>query len=196
MSNKIKKITDSKIEAKPVETTPLEEAGKLSADIDSMIDKRDEKVKGAIEHLAENLRITAEKYMTANGVMAALETLRQVVGSDPTYQHDVLLDMSCKLAKEVAAVALAMAAKAENACVQELDGFCDEYYVKDFASTEATVESTARQLLILSLCQNVGPNAQDIKDFYTTANEEIQKSYKELEEFCSEHDIDLAQLSD
>lgn len=196
MSSKVKKITDSKIEANPVEITPLEEARKLSADIDSMIDKRDEKAKGAIEHLVENLHVTAEKYMTANGVMAALEALRQVVGKDPVYQHDVLLGMSCKLAKEITAVVFAMAAKAENACVEELDKFCDEYYVKDFASTEATAESMARQLLILSLCQNVGPNAQDIKDFYTAANEEIQKSYKELDEFCAKNNIDPVQLGD
>lgn len=196
MSSKVKKITDSKIEANPVETTPLEEAKRLSADIDSMIDKRDEKTKGAIKHLAENLHVTAEKYMTANGVMAALEALRQVVGKDPVYSHDVLLGMSCKLAKEITAVVFAMAAKAEDACVEELDKFCDEYYVKDFASTEATAESMARQLLILPLCQNVGPNAQDIKDFYTTANEEIQKSYKELDEFCAKNNIDPVQLSD
>ena len=34
--------------------------------------------------------------------------------------------------------------------------------------------------MLLELCQNVGPAAQDVSDFWTTANEEIAKMEAEL----------------
>jgi hypothetical protein len=55
-------------------------------------------------------------------------------------------------------------------------------------------EALAEELMVLQLCQNVGPSAEDIAEFCSTADGEIAKAREDLKLFCSENSLDFDEI--
>lgn len=187
----VRGITNENINVKPVKLAPADEAKEKAEAIASMKKQRDEKVDNAREHLAETLEVTADKYRTANGVMAALDAVRTVVGESCGIEYSGLISIAKTIAKSMANTAIDMEKKASELEVTEMDKLCEGFYDEDFANGDGSAEDMIHELMLLQLCQNVGPNAQDIKDFYESSNEEIEKAESDLLEFCSKHSLDI-----
>lgn len=188
---------DRKLKLMTEEAGLNETAKKQAKDIAKMYEDRDKKAVGAKEHLVSQLAITADKYRTANGVMSALDTVRLVAGSHTG--DDLMGDIA--IAKGVAVVmahkAQEMRNKAQSLDPDDMDQLCDGFYEKEFAESESltTAVDMVIELMLLQLCQNVGPSAQDVSDFCRTADEEIEKAREELKKFCDEHDeLDFDEL--
>jgi len=172
-----------------------ETAKKQAKDISKMYEDRDKKALGAKEHLVSQLKVTADKYRTANGVMSALDTIRLVAGNHSG--DDLIGDIA--MAKGVAVVmahkAQEMAAKANKLDPEDMSQLCDDFYEKEFAdSDETSAVDMVIELMLLQLCQNVGPNAEDVAEFCRTADDEIEKARENLKTFCKENDIDFNEL--
>lgn len=164
----------------------------MAKSIAKMYEDRDKKALGARDHLVSQLEVTTDKYRTANGVMSALDTVRLVAGS---YAGDDLLG-DIGMAKDVAIVmahkAQEMRDKAQGLDPEDMDQLCDDFYDKEFAESDtSTAVEMVIELMLLQLCQNVGPAAQDVADFCRTADEEIEKARKDLQEYCGKHGLDF-----
>ena len=187
--------------AKPAEVKLMtEEAGvdkaaqEMAKTLLKMAEERDDKIGKARDHLVSTLEVTADKYRTANGVMAALDTVRMVVGKD-SFEITEEVALAKSLALEMASVTLKLAEAASHTPAEDFDKICDGTYDTDFASGDGSVRDMVLELMCLNLCQNVGPDAQDVKDFYVTAVEEIEKAQKDLEEFCKTNDLDINEVT-
>lgn len=189
MVEEIKEVTDEQIEVEPVEEDAVAAALKQHNDIIKMKDAADEKVANARVHLCETLSITAEKYLTANGVMAALDTLRQVLGSNDDTNFTAQLEIATEVAKAMSQATLTMMERADTIDVEDFDKLCEEFYTADFTVELPSAQTMTQELMLLQLCQNVGPSAQDILDFRTTSEEEIQKTTDKLAEYLEEHEL-------
>lgn len=191
-NKKVRKMTNAPVKAVQTKQTPKETAVELSESIDKMIDQRDEKVEHAREHLIENLEVTADKYLTANGVMASLELIRSVAGDNFDFMGEI--EMAKSVAQFMRVQALKMAEKAKTLPITEFEDLCEGFYDEAFADHDGSAQDMICELMTLNLCQNVGPNAKDIVDFFNSANEEIDKSNAELKELCDKHKIDRDEL--
>lgn len=169
---------DRKMEVVSGQAEASEIAEDIETSIKKMVEDRDKKVAGAREHLVSQLKVTSDKYRTANGVMSAYMTIHDIVGTD--YTLDVQLDEAKAIASRMSGIALEMAEKAKTLAVEDLHTLCDDFYDPEFCEGEGDLFDLAKQLMLLELCQNVGPAAQDVSDFWTTANEEIAKMEAEL----------------
>ena len=183
----IENITTVDFTDKEEDSTDYEAmAAKMSNDIASMDEKQEEKIEHALAHLKENLEITAEKYLTAGGVTAAYEEAAQFMeGVDA--QEKLSLAMGVAIAMNE--IALSMAAKVDELDADTIDTLCDGVYDPKFAMTPHSIQDTVVELMILNLCRNVGPNAEDIKNFKDTSDDEIEKAITKLEDFKLEHDL-------
>ena len=171
-----------------------ETAKKQAQDISKMYKDRDKKALGAREHLVSQLKITVDKYRTANGVMSALDTVRLVHGEDRLTLTEQL-EEAAAAARHMSNVADMMAKKAGELDPEVMDKLCDDVYDKDFAGGQVSARQMVLELMTLQLCQNVGPNAEDVAEFCRTADEEIEKAREELKKFCDEHDeLDFDEL--
>lgn len=191
-NKKVRKMTNAPVKAVQTKQTPKETAVELSESIDKMIDQRDEKVEHAREHLIENLEVTADKYLTANGVMASLEMIHSVTGDNFDFAGEI--EMAKSVAQFMRVQALKMAEKAKTLPITEFEDLCEGFYDEAFADHDGSAQDMICELMTLNLCQNVGPNAKDIVDFFNSANEEIDKSNAELKELCDKHKIDREEL--
>lgn len=192
MSSKSKKRKDMEIVSG--EASPQDIAEEMARSITKMQEDRDKKAESAKEHLISQLEVTADKYRTANGVMSALDAVRMVLGNEYA-EITVQLGDAKHVAKVAAGVAQAMVFKAEGLKPEEMDTLCDGFYQKEFADDESVNPyDMVDQLMALQLCQNVGPNAEDIADFVRHADEEIDKAVKDLQEHCQKNDLDFAGL--
>jgi len=169
-----------------------ETAKKQAQDISKMYEDRDKKAVAAKEHLVSQLHVTTDKYRTANGVMAALQVVRDVIGKTTDYVEEISIAKAA--ATHMAAVAAKMADKAAGLDPDEMESLCDGFYSTDFSEGAGSALEMIDELLALQLCQNVGPSAEDIVDFLAHADEEIEKSRDSLKEFCSKNDIDFNEL--
>lgn len=189
MAEEIKDITNEDIEVTAVEEDAVVVALSQHNDIIKMKDAAEEKIENARIHLVDTLEVTAQKYLTANGMMAAIETIRQVIGN-----ADVSFETQTMWAKDIMRAlsdsAASMMEKAKVLAVENFDQICEDYYEEDFSAREDIIAyDLACELMELQLCQNVGPAAQDIIDFKTTSDEEIEKAQAKLDEYLTEHDL-------
>lgn len=172
-----------------------ETAKKQAKDIAKMYEDRDKKAVGAKEHLISQLTITADKYRTANGVMSALDTIRLVAGNHSGDDLRGDIAMAKGVAVVMARKAQEMASKASKLDPEDMSQLCDDFYEKEFAdSDETSAVDMVIELMLLQLCQNVGPSAQDVSDFCRTADEEIEKARTELQKFCDTNNLDFNEL--
>jgi len=187
MDRKLKTIEGS---AKDIdwEKTAKEQAEQIR----KMYEDRDKKALAAKEHLVSSLQITSYKYLTANGIMSALDTTRTVMGNN----NDVYgnLAYAQRIAKQMSDIAMNMMDKAAATDPENMGDLCEGFYEEDMTEEEISTENLAKELMILNLCQNVGPDAQDVADFCKTADKEIEKARDALREFCGEHGLDFATI--
>lgn len=164
----------------------------MANSIAKMYKDRDKKCVSAKEHLVSQLEITADKYRTANGVMSALDTVRLVFGKTiESINIDEQVSIAKTSAKHMAGVAQAMGEKANNLDPDGFKDLCDGFYAKEFADGDATALDMIDELMTLQLCQNVGPSAEDVADFWAQANEEIEKARNDLIAYCEENKLDF-----
>jgi hypothetical protein len=185
---------DRKMSIVTEEADPMEVAKEMAASIRKMIEDRDNKANGAKEHLVSQLEVTVDKYRTANGVMSALDTVRTVFGSNSEKTVYSEIQIAQRIAKRMAVVTADMAKKAGELDPDEMDKLCDGFYDKDIVEKNVGPEDLAQQLMILNLCQNVGPNAGDVSDFCRTADQEIDKARDDLKEHCEKNGINFNEL--
>lgn len=189
MAEEIKEVTNEQIEVEPVKEDAVAVALGQHNDIIKMKDAAEEKVANARVHLCETLSITAEKYLTANGVMAALDTLRQVLGNDDDTDFAVQLEIATEVAKAMSQATLTMMERADTIDVEDFDKLCEEFYTADFTTELPNAQTMTQELMLLQLCQNVGPSAQDILDFRSSSEEEIMKATDKLAKYLEEHEL-------
>lgn len=182
-----KKVIDNLIDRGADDELIIEE---LETKIDKMIDDRDAKCASAKEHLIDTLKITADKYRTATGVMEALRVMRMVYGDSPDTQFiNQDIRQAKKMAETMAATALEMADDVKYYSYEDMHMLCDGYYDKDFIAIEDTgITAMSLELMKIDLCRNVGPAAEDISEFYKHAEEEINDTVEELKKAKNKED--------
>lgn len=184
---------DRKIEVMAEEEDHKAVAEDMAKSVRKMIEDRDEKAHNAKAHLVSQLRVTVEKYRTANGVMSALQVVRDVCGTEHAFLTEEI-DEAKSAATMMAKVAKSMADKAEALEVEGIGSLCDGFYDAEFSEGDGDASDMVIQLLRLQLCQNVGPSAEDISDFVTSADAEIDKARDELRSYCEKNGVDYLAL--
>lgn len=184
---------DRKLKLMTEEAGLDETAKKQAQDIAKMYEDRDKKALGAREHLVSQLRVTADKYRTANGVMAAMQVVRDVFG-DSCMDYIEEISIAKTAATNMAGVATKMADKAAELMPEDMSMLCEGFYDPQFSEGKSSALELIDELLVLQLCQNVGPNAQDVEDFCTQTDKEIEKAREQLKDFCTQNDIDFNEL--
>ena len=192
MSEK-KAKADRKLKVMTEEADARSIAEEQAKSISKMYEDRDKKALGARDHLVSQLRVTSDKYRTANGVMSALSCVREVAGEGMADTIEQIA-MAKSVATEMAAVAKDMADKAKGLAPDEMDKLCDGFYDKEFSEHDSSIIEMVIELMGLQLCQNIGPNAEDIVEFLKHSNEEIEKARETLKSFCDENKIDFNEL--
>lgn len=186
-NRKLKVMTD--------EADNPEVAKNMAESIRKMYEDRDKKALAAKERLVSQLEVTVDKYRTGNGVMSALDMVRTVLGEQA---EEITLAEEIAEAKGLALImaskAAKMAEKAKSLDPDKMDSLCENFYKTDFAESEASALDLMEELLVLQLCQNVGPSAEDIVEFLSHTDEEIEKAKKDLETFCNEHNLDYIEV--
>lgn len=190
MSESKRKAERKKMDLVAGEANPQEVAEEMARSIAKMYEDRDKKAMSAKEHLISQLKITVDKYRTANGVMSALQTVRDVVGQGSLDLSDELM-IAKEMATKMANVTLSMATQAENFLPEEMDQLCNGFYDKEFSEGEVNEGALIHELMRIQLCQNVGPNAEDITEFVRHADEEIEKARNDLREHCEKNGLDF-----
>jgi hypothetical protein len=169
-----------------------ETAKKQAKDISKMYEDRDKKALGARDHLVSQLEVTSDKYRTANGVMAALQVVRDVLGDVTDYVEEISIAKTA--ATKMSGIAQKMADVAKGLDPENMDALCVGFYDPVFSEGKGSALEMIDELMTLQLCQNVGPNAEDVAEFCRTADEEIEKARESLRTFCSENEIDFEEL--
>lgn len=193
MSGKVSR-NDRKVKLMTEEAGNRKVAEEMAASIAKMREDKEKKASGAKEHLIGQLEVMSDKYRTANGVMSALDTFRDILGKNHWLDVQQEIDTAGEIATAMAAKAAEMAGKAEELEPAEMDRLCEGFYTEDFSEHTTSGVQMAEELMLLQLCQNVGPAAQDIVDFISTADQEIGKAVADLKEHCAKNDIDLAEI--
>ena len=183
---------DRKMKLMTEEADGRKVADEMAKSIGKMYEDRDRKALSAKERLVEQLDVTSDKYRTANGVMAALDVVRSVNGnaSDPIQE----IAMAKAVATEMAHVSKTMCDKAKSLAPEEMSQLCDDFYDKEFSEHDSSIVEMVNELMALQLCQNVGPSAEDITDFLSQADAEIEKAREDLRKHCEENGLDYLEV--
>ena len=188
-------MADEKLELVTEDADPQKVAEDMACTIWKMYEDLDKKSINAKESLVESLKVTSEKYLTANGVMNALGYVRDVFG---TNGKELTLAEEFDMASE-AAVFMSRFAETLSFTVDDMDpddlgDVCEGMYKDQFATGDFNPMDMIKELMKLTLFSNVGPDARDIANFCKHANEEIKKARQDLREFCTNNDIDFFKL--
>lgn len=193
MSNKIKNVKNiTNIDpTRPAQhLKPAKQAQEWADQIQSMIEKRDEKCEHAKESLVNAIMVASDKYRTANGVLQALNALHEIWRDDDVIGVYEQFSMAKGFAMQMSADLQKLKKRADSLGWAELDKLCDEFYDQEFASEENSLNDLVMQMLHLNVCQNFGPNASDITEFLNAANDDIAHLEEELEKLCKENKIE------
>lgn len=156
----------------------------LTNQIEASTKAQVEKLAWSKEHLVAQLKMASEKYRTVNGYMQARTTLDQVVFGDPDLTPDVLNYNARELARKMSEMAANLATVIDDTAVDEIDdALLDNLLDMDFLDSEFSYAGTARELLIANLLQNVGPSIDDIVQFRTGKQHEIDQLTEELAKY-------------
>lgn len=156
-------------------------AQELVDQLSKMRNDRDSKCASAKEQLIESLKITADKYLTATGVMEALRVLRLID------EDGANVDNARNLAIILSNTANKMAKTATDLDYADMDQLCDGFYDKEFAREDIYIIDFANQLMLIDLCRNVGPAAEDMVEFLNRTNEEIDDTQAELDKMIDDN---------
>lgn len=169
-------------------------AEEMAKSIRKMYEDRDEKAIGAKEHLIAQLKVTTDKYCTANGVMRALEVIRDVYGDKDRLDLEEEIEVAKDITSCMAVDVFNMCERAEGLDPEELGNLCEGFWNPNFSTSNAGPKNLASELLHLELCQGVGSAADDVVDFINHADDEIDKAKLNLIAYCQDHDIDFDKL--
>jgi hypothetical protein len=194
--NVAKDRNEEDIEAVSGDADPRKVAEDMADSICKMCDDREKKSLAAKEHLVSQLEVTAEKYCTANGVMMALGVVRDVYADEDGGDVEHEIDCAKQIAVEMSIVAEDLAKKAKSLDISDMSKLCDDEYDKEFATGDGDAHELISQVMILNLCQNVGPNAEDITGFWEQTTQEIAKAWSDLEDYCQENDLNFGSFVD
>lgn len=188
MTQNMTEITDENIEVEAVveAKTTEEKIAELSNQVAEMQEKQGEKITDAIKHLSEELAVTANKYATATGIMAAMEAGQMLWDQDSKFADRAYC---CKVAaQKMIGVCKDMSKKAAEAKLEDLDTFLDSFYDDQFVNNEnpVSLQEMLDELMVLSLCRQVGPSIQDILDFEAKSDEQIEELCKQVDELKKE----------
>lgn len=183
-----KEILD-KLKTVNAESDPKAVAEEMAKSIDKMVEDRDKKAKSAKELLVKQLEVTASKYLTANGVMSAMQVVRDVYG-EGILSIEVSLETAKTMAQRMSKLATKMADAAETLEPVDMARLCDTFYDAHFAERPSDPTNLVYELLSLQLCQNVGPSAEDVAEFCAHADDEIAKARERLAEHRAEHGLE------
>lgn len=176
------------------EVSPDVTAREMAKSISKMYEDRDKKAQAAKDRLLSQLEVTVDKYRTANGVMSALATLRDVLGPDNAMSIEEEIGTAKTIASKMAEVTQEMANKAYDLFPDNMDELCNHFYDREFSEHDASALDMATELMVLQLCQNVGPNAEDIVEFLRHADEEIDKARENLKTFCDDNGLNFNEI--
>lgn len=156
-------------------------ADELRDKINKMVEDRNKKLKSAKDQLVENLKVTADKYRTATGVMEALRVMRMVNDGTP---EDMQVFDEMEQARSLAALMVVevskLVDKAEKLGYGEMGDLCKDAYKEDFISDGFSALDLCAELMRLDLCRNIGPAADDMVSFIDRVQEEIDATSDEL----------------
>lgn len=169
-------------------------AEEMAKSIRKMYEDRDKKVISAKEHLVEQLKVTTDKYCTANGVMHALNVIRDVYGDKDRLDLEEEIELAKDVTSSMAVSVHQLCEKAEEMDPEKFGSLCDGFWNPNFSTTAAGPKSLVIELLHLDLCQGVGSAADDVIDFINHADDEIDKAKLNLIAYCQDHDIDFDKL--
>ena len=178
---------------------PKEVAENWAKTISSMYEDRDRKALTGKARIVDKLEILADKYRTANGVMAALGCVRDVFGEQAKeLTLAETIDIAKGAANELSGVANKMRDKLMNLDPDDemFANVCDGFFNKAFSGTENDAIDMVVELMRLQLCQQVGPDTHDLVDFCNRTDEEIKKSKDDLMLYCEQNDVNFYELCD
>lgn len=188
MTQNMTEITDDNIEVEAVveAKTTEEKIAELSNQAADMQEKQGEKIADAIEHLSAELAVTSTKYATATGILAAMEAGQMLWDQDSKYDDRVYCSKTA--AQKMIGVCMDMSEKAAKAKIEDLDGLLDSFYDNQFVNNESPIslQEMLNELMVLSLCRQVGPSIQDIIDFKAKSDEQIEELCKQVDELKAE----------
>lgn len=190
MTQNMTEITDENIEVEAVTEakTTEQKIAELSNQVADMQEKQDEKITAAIKQLSDELAVTATKYATATGIMAAMEAGQMLWDDGMAFDDRVYC---CKTAaQKMIALCKDMSEKAAACTVDGLEDFLDQFYDDQFVNNEnpISMQGMLEELMVLSLCRQVAPSIQDIRDFEAKSDEQIEETCKQVDELKKELD--------
>ena len=186
---------DRKLKVMTEDADPKKVAEEMAKTISKMYEDRDKKAISAKENLIEQLRIIVDKYRTANGVMSALDTLRTVLGEqarEMTMEEEI--GYAKTIASNMALTTQEMLGKASDLEPDVMNTLCDTFYDKEFSEHDGIVLDMVQELMTLQLCQNIGPSANDITDFLSHTDADIEKARNDLKEYCDKNGLSFNEL--
>ena len=176
-----------------IEKENLDEAKEdIANQLKIMREATDKKMDQAIEHFTGQCEVASEKYLSVNGLLQARSSLIAAFGG--TYS-DLLNTMSEAKVWEAASDIALQASKTilqirdefvsicDNENYKLLPDMLDEYMDKDFVNKEDryfSVYKVARELTVCSILANLQPNLEDMWEFYSHAQSEMNKLHDEL----------------
>lgn len=180
-------MKDSNIIEVGVEDVPMQDDEAVKADLEKQLasakEQYEAKMKGAKDHFIAQCETTSEKYLTVNGIMQVMHTMREVIGvqdMDALYYADV-----CEAAVCMSETASIIVKRFKETEIEDYGTFLDSYLNYDFANMEfgsmrERVNEITEQLLVCQLLQNIGPALDDMLQFHEAAQAEIAKLEDEL----------------
>lgn len=190
MTQNMTEITDENIEVEAVveAKTTEEKIAELSNQVADMQEKQGEKITAAIKQLSDELAVTATKYATATGIMAVMEVGEMLWDDGMAFADRVYC---CKMAaQKMITLCKDMSEKVAACAVDDLGDFLDQFYNKQFVNNEnpISMQEMLEELMVLSLCRQVAPSIQDIRDFEAKSDEQIEETCKQVDELKKELD--------
>lgn len=120
-----------------------------------------------MEFLKAEINMVGEKYLTVNGFMQCMTTIREVLfGDTDMLAAEGTRADARRLAMKMSALAKSLGARLEDEDVDTIDAsFLDGLLDENFVSDEHSTFEIADQLLIIQLLQNIGPSIDDLVEF-------------------------------
>lgn len=164
----------------------------LENTLELMYKDQDNKITKALEYFGEYMYSVAQKYLTANGVMHALETLQNIntTGGGTVSLTIQQIDYAREIACDVSDTITKMIDEFNNADVwkdgvlsEDFKDFLDGWFEHELARDKNLMPKyLAYELLILDCLQMFSSSIDDIVNFYESTNEEIKKVKEQIKE--------------
>lgn len=176
-----------------IEKENLDEAKEdIANQLKIMREATDKKMDQAIMHFTDQCEVASEKYLSVNGLLQAKSSLITALGG--TYSDllntmseakiwEAASDIALQASKTILQIRDEFVSICDNENYKLLPDMLDEYMDKDFVNKENRyfpVYKVARELTVCSILANLQPNLEDMWEFYSHAQSEMNKLHDEL----------------